>query len=47
MVRLVSCGVGECRQGVIDREKERDKETSQTRKGRKKNIEHNTYIGAH
>jgi hypothetical protein len=33
MVRLVSCGVRECRQTVIDQE--RDKETIITRKGRK------------
>jgi hypothetical protein len=33
MVRLVSCGAGECKQEVIDRE--RDKETIATRKGRK------------
>ena len=34
MVRLVSYGVRECRQGAIDRERE-TKRTSQTRKGRK------------
>ncbi len=34
MVRLMSCGVGECRQTVIDRERERQR-PSQTRKGRK------------
>ena len=35
MVRLVPCGVRECRQTVIDRE--RQAETSQTRKERKIN----------
>jgi hypothetical protein len=43
MVRLVPCGVRECRHAVIDRE--RETETSKTRKeGR--TIEHNTYSSA-
>jgi hypothetical protein len=34
MVRLVPCGARECKQAAIDRQ-ERERETSQTRKGRK------------
>jgi hypothetical protein len=50
MVRLVSCHIRECRQAVIDRERE-TKRPSQTKKGGRKegrkgrnNIEQNTYL---
>ena len=39
MVRLVLCHVRECRQPVIDRERERDRDNRKDRK----NIEQNTY----
>ena len=42
MVRLVPCGVRECRQAVIDRERERGKETITNKKrkeGRKEGRE--------
>jgi hypothetical protein len=32
MVRLVSCGVRECRQAVIDRERDEEKETITNKK---------------
>jgi hypothetical protein len=35
MIRLVPCGVGECRQAVIDQEREGDKEPVITNKKRK------------
>jgi hypothetical protein len=38
MVRVMSCGVRECRHAVIYRERERERETGKERK----NIEQNT-----
>jgi hypothetical protein len=44
MVRLVPWGVRECRQAVIDRDRDRDITNNKKRKEeRRKNIEQNTY----
>jgi hypothetical protein len=44
MVRLVSCGVRECKQAaVIDQERERQRDHHKQEKQASEKIEHNTY----
>jgi hypothetical protein len=43
MVRFVSCGVRECRQAVIDRERDRDITNQEKKEGHRTVREQNTY----